>query len=61
MVNCFFILVKDDDHFCGGTERGLAFLQNEAAWMPYSFIGYLQKPGGMHIRSYVLDAFSLVK
>lgn len=41
----FFSLVKDNDHYCGGTERELAFLQSEAVWIPYSFIGYTHNPG----------------
>ena len=51
----FFTLVKDNDHYCGGTEKGLAFLETEAAWVPYSFIGYLHRQvpvseGGMYVR-----------
>lgn len=40
----FFTLVKDNDHYCSGTEKGLTFLQSKAAWLTYSFIGYLRKP-----------------
>ena len=44
--------MKGNDHYCGGTEKGLTFLQSEAAWVPYSFIGYICKPvpvRGMYI------------
>ena len=44
--------MKDGNEYCGGTERGLAFLQNEAAWIPHSFIGYLRRPGGTYVCVY---------
>lgn len=61
----FFILVKDNDHYCGGTEKGLAFLQTEVAWVPYSFIGYLHKQvpvtgGGMYVRLQTLYIYRLI-
>ena len=37
----FFTVVKGGDHYLGGTEIGLAFLQREVAWIPYTSIGYL--------------------
>lgn len=44
--------MKDGNHYCGGTEKGLSFLQHEAAWIPYSFLGYLCKPGGTYMSVY---------
>ena len=44
--------MKDGDHYIGGTEKGLAFLQSEVAWIPYAFIGFLSNPAavrGMYV------------
>ncbi|XP_065906298.1 uncharacterized protein [Dysidea avara] len=40
----FFTLVKDNEHYCGGTAKGISFLEDQAPYIPYSFIGYLHHP-----------------
>lgn len=52
----FFTLVKDNDHYFGETEREPAFLQSEAAWMPYSFIGNTHNPGAARGRCVKIGA-----
>ena len=41
----FFTVVQKNDHYFGGTERGISYLQDEVPWIPYSFMGYLTKSG----------------
>ena len=40
----FFTLVKDNEHYCRGTAKGISFLEDQAPYIPYSFIGYLHHP-----------------
>lgn len=40
-----FTVVQKNDHYCGGTEKGVNYLQKEIPWLPYSFMGSLAKPG----------------
>jgi len=44
-VDSFFVVVKDNIHYVGGSDKGISFWQDEAAWLPYSFIGYINKNG----------------
>ena len=40
------LVVQKNIHYCGGTDRGCQFLEKEASWIPYSFMGALAaKPG----------------
>ena len=56
----FFTLVKNNEHYCGGTEKGVTFLQTEVPWLPYSFIGYIQKPSESTIvNAYVWQVYLL--
>ena len=41
----FFVVVKDNIHYIWGSDMGVSFLEDEVAWLPYSFIGYLNKNG----------------
>ena len=34
-----YVAVHDDHHYCGGTASGCSYLQNQAPWIPYSFMG----------------------
>lgn len=34
-----YTIVQGSDHFCGGTDKGCEFLEKDAPWIPYSFIG----------------------
>ena len=34
-----YVVVHDDHHYCGGTASGCSYLQNQAPWIPYSFMG----------------------
>ena len=41
-----FTVVKKNTHYCGGTDKGCQYLEQEAPWIPYSFMGSLAaKPG----------------
>lgn len=41
-----FTVVKKNTHYCGGTDKGCQYLEQEAPWIPYSFMGSLTaKPG----------------
>ncbi|XP_065892362.1 uncharacterized protein [Dysidea avara] len=40
----FFTLVKGNEHYCGGTTKEISFLEDQAPYIPYSFIGYLHHP-----------------
>ena len=44
-VELFFIVVKDSDHYIGGTEKGTQFIEDKVSWLPYNFIGFLHNPG----------------
>jgi len=44
-ADTFFVVVKDNVHYIGGSDMGISFLKDEVAWLPYSFIGYLSKSG----------------
>lgn len=35
----FYTIVQGSDHFCGGTDKGCEFLEKDAPWIPYSFMG----------------------
>jgi len=44
-ADLFFVVVNDSDHYIGGTENGTQFIEERAALLPYSFIGYLNNSG----------------
>ena len=39
-----YTVVKKNDHYCGGTDQGISYLQREIPWLPYSFMGSLSRP-----------------
>ena len=42
-------MVKENEHYIGGTEKGAQFVEDKVAWLPYSFIGYLNNTGSCNI------------
>ena len=49
-----YTVVQKNEHYCGGTEKGMDYLQKEIPWLPYSFMGSLARP------SKYLHVFKLV-
>lgn len=49
-----YTVIQKNDHYCGGTEKGMNYLQNETPWLPYSFMGALAKPGKL-VGACILD------
>ena len=43
-VMYMYTVVQKNEHYCGGTEKGMDYLQKEIPWLPYSFMGSLAKP-----------------
>jgi len=56
-ADCFFVVVKDNTHYIGGSDKGVLFLKNEVSWLPYSFIGYLNKNGMFSARAETIMVF----
>ena len=50
-----FTVVRKNDHYCGGTDEGMKYLQEEIPWLPYSFMGSLAKPGTLYYAVYDLQ------
>ena len=44
-ADSFFVVVKDNYSLHWGSDMSVSFLEDEVAWLPYSFIGYLNKNG----------------
>ena len=39
-----YTVVQKNEHYCGGTKKGMDYMQKEIPWLPYFFMGSLARP-----------------
>lgn len=55
-----YTVVKKNDHYCGGTDQGISYLQREIPWLPYSFMGSLSRPSKSVYHTYEYYVFTIL-
>ena len=55
-----YTVVKKNDHYCGGTNQGISYLQRKIPWLPYSFMGSLSRPSNPVYHTYKCYFFTIL-